>query len=211
MSYSSAAGAGITALGSAYASDILRESQYSSQKIVSDAQASYNKVLQQKHNEASNYNATQQLNIVSLNEMFVTAEALQQKQEIQKQSMAAMGKATATFNAMGMSGKTADRLKRQVQASTATAIHSVDDSVEKQQLNFIMERKGIEQGRISGKDYSVNLAAQEFAGNPMMSGLSAGLVAGFQNYATTANSTSGQSQWDSQSFDSIDNTSTWVD
>ena len=189
MSYTTAAANGIMSFGSSYASGLLAQSQADSEAIISQAMTEYRKVQQEIHNNAADRNAREQTNIVSMNQLFATADAQKQKMDIRLEALAQAGKASVIGNISGISGKTLERVQKQVTESAAVAEGMVDDSMAKQQLNFIMEKKAIESARQSGQDYSVHIAKEGYSGNPLMTGLASGLGTGFSVYSKLNNDT----------------------
>lgn len=193
--YGSAFATGIDAFGSAYASGVLKRSQYEANRIVSNAMADYNDTMRDIHNRAANFNARQQANVVTMNDLFTTAASVKQKVDIQKQGMEAAGKLSVMSNMSGTAGKTATRLQQQVKDSVALAIHNVDKTTERAQLNSILQREGIESARKRGQDYSVNIKQEGYSGNPLFDGVVAGAVGVGATYAKLGNSTSTTSNW----------------
>ena len=178
---------GIQSFGKAYASGVLADAQSEATAMISQATTEYRKAQQEIHNRAADRNAREQTNIVTMNELFVTAEAQLQKQEIQKQAMAESGKAAVLANMSGIGGQTADRLAKTVEDAAALAEWQVDDSVEKQQLGFLYERKAIESNRLSSYDHSLHIAKQHTSSNPLFAGLSAGVASGLSVYSKLSN------------------------
>lgn len=189
MSYTQAAGMGITAAAGAYSSGILAEAQAESSAMIQNAMMEHKRVAQDINNRAADRNAREATNIVAMNELFATAEAQEQKVSIRLEALTQAGKASALYNISGIKGATVDRVTKQITESAALAEGSVDDSVEKQQLNFLLQRGAIEAKRQAGQQSSLFIDQAGYTGNPMIAGITAGLGAGLQTYAKFSNDT----------------------
>ena len=179
MTWANAGYAAVSGIASAYAAN----SQAASQARINNAIMRNNQALTKRRNTLMQYNARQQENMVTMQEINLKADHVKAQKQIQMQTLAAKGQADVAMNTMGVSGKTRDRLSKVVDTQASLALSEVNTNLEKGQLEALLKRDDIERARVQGKDYSLFFEQSPQEVNPLLAGLSSGVEVGLQTHA----------------------------
>ncbi len=186
---------------SAMTSAYIGNAQAKAQAQVANATMRFNKAMTERRNTLATYNARMAENLVTLQEINAKAEHVQMQEQIQNQTLAAKGEASATMNSLGISGKTRERLDRVIDTQAGLATMDLNMSLDKAFLDSIFQRNDIERQRVQGKDHSLFIKQKATTVNPFLAGMMAGGQAYMQSRAATSN-TGGQTTSSSTSSSS---------
>ena len=180
--------AAFNAMTSAY----IGNAQAKAQARVANATMRFNKAMTERRNTLATYNARMAENLVTLQEINAKAEHVQMQEQIQNQTLAAKGEASATMNSLGISGKTRERLDRVIDTQAGLATRDLNMSLDKAFLDSIFQRNDIERQRVQGKDHSLFIKQKATTVNPFLAGMMAGGQAYIQSKASIGNTGGGQ-------------------
>jgi hypothetical protein len=171
------------AMTSAY----IGNAQAQAQARVANATMRFNKAMTERRNTLATYNARMAENLVTLQEINAKAEHVQMQEQIQNQTLAAKGEASATMNSLGISGKTRERLDRVIDTQAGLATRDLNMSLDKAFLDSIFQRNDIERQRVQGKDHSLFIKQKATTVNPFLAGMMAGGQAYIQSESAIRN------------------------